>query len=266
MLLPDAQLRANELARIRRLAERQVRDVTGLHYIEGLRQVFWALDANLQVELLIYCEALAPAVAQKRVRIAKRDRTRVLRLSPEEFRGISIAPRASGIGAILCQHWLPLEDAECSSGLCWIALGFTRSSGNLGTVLRTAEAAGVAGIIFLESATDPFDPHVVRASMGGIFGLHLVRATHQELAAWAARHRCRIIGTSPVGESRYTDVCLDSPLVLLFGEERKGLTERELALCSQTIRIPTVGRANSLNLGVATAVVLFELRRRSPLA
>jgi TrmH family RNA methyltransferase len=266
MLLPDAHLRAKEIARIRRLAARQERDATGLHYIEGLRQVFCALDSDLPLHLLVYCEALAPAIAQKRVRIAKHDGCRVLRLTPEQFRGISTAPRASGIGAILSQHWLSLDDAKASSGLCWIALGLTRSAGNLGTVLRTAEAAGAGGIIFLEGATDPFDPQVVRASMGGIFGLRLVRATHRELAAWAARHRCRVIGTSPGGDSCYTDVSLGSPLVLLFGEERKGLTERELALCGQTVRFPTVGRADSLNLGVATAVMLFDLRRRSTLA
>ena len=260
MAQPSGSLPEDELRRIERLRLRSVRDATGQYYIEGLRQVFCALDVGLAIDTLVYCEALAPSIAQKRARIARRDGTPVLRLTPEEFRRISIA---SGLGAVVTQHWSPIHEADPSSGLCWIGLGLTRLPGNLGTVLRTAEAAGVAGLIILEDATDPFDAQTIRASMGGIFGLQLVRATHEELADWSARHGCRIVGTSPRGDVSYSDVCLDDPLVILFGEERKGLTEKQLSLCTQTASIPTVGRADSLNLGVAAGVVLFDLLRRS---
>jgi RNA methyltransferase, TrmH family len=264
MLLPDAQLRAKELLRIHKLRLRAGRDATGLYYVEGLRQVFCALDAGLPLDMIVYCETLAPAIAQKRVRLAKRDGARVLRLSPEEFRRISIAQRASGVGAVLHQHWSRIEDANPSSGLCWIGLGLTRSAGNFGTMLRTAEAVGAAGIFILEHATDPFDEQVVRASMGGIFGLRLVRATHKELVDWCADRGHQIVGTSPRGDVPYTELNLECPLVLLFGEERKGLTPEELCLCAQTVSIPTVGTADSLNLGVAAGIVLFDILRRSP--
>src|SRR5215471_5528154 len=230
------------LARVVALRSRPARDATGRYYVEGLRQVFSALDAELPIDLLLYCEALAPTIAQRRVRLARRAGARVVRVTPEQFRCVSIAPRASGVGAIVRQHWSSIDDADPDAGLCWIAVGASRSAGNLGTLLRTAEAAGA----------------------GGIFGLRLVRAGHDELAAWAARNGCNVIGAAPRAAIRYTEAGVRQPIVVLFGEERGGLTERELRLCTQVVSIPMVGRADSLNLGVAAGIVLFDvLRRRS---
>lgn len=182
----------------------------------------------------------------------------MLRLTPAQFRGISIACRASGIGAVVRQHWLPLHQLDPRSRLCWVGIGLTRYPGNLGTVLRTAEAAN-AGVIFLGQSGDSFDPTVIRASMGAIFGLPLARATHEELVVWSQQNQCRIVGTSPAGDVPYTALEIDEPLVILFGEERKGLTREDADLCFKTIRIPM---ADSLNLGVAAGVVLFDLMRR----
>jgi len=260
---PDGPRPDDDLHRIRELRERRARDATGHYFVEGLRQVFCALDANLPVEVLVYCETLAPAIVQRRVRLARRAGARVVRVSPEQFRGVSVAARASGIGAVLRQHWSSIRDADPAGGLCWIGLGLTRSHGNLGTLLRTAEAVGVAGVVFLDRLTDPFDAQVVRASMGGIFGLRLVRATHSELACWVSRHRGEVVGAAPRGDLSYTEIPLRSPLVVLFGEERRGLTVEELRLCTRTASIPMTGRADSLNLGVAAGVVLFDLRRRA---
>ena len=250
------------IRRIQKLGLRPERDAKGLYFVEGARQVLRVLQAGHAVEKLVYCEVLAPSFLQKRVRLARRDGIDVVALSPEQFRSISTAERASGVAGIVRQHWTPIENADPCRGLCWVAVAKTRSAGNLGTMLRTAEAAGVAGLIVLEPETDPFDPRVVRASMGGIFGLQFVRATRTELLLWSLRHGCGITGTSPEGPTNYTDVEIDRALVVLFGEERKGLTQDELAMCSQTMRIPMVGSADSLNLGVAAGVVLFDLLRR----
>lgn len=184
------------------------------------------------------------------------------RVTPEQFRSISWTPRASGLGAIVRQHWTPLDRIEPRRGLCWVAVGRVRSPGNLGTILRTAEAVGAGGAIFLGGEADPFDPDVVRATMGGLFRLQIVRTSIPELAVWARRHGCRVIGTSPSASALYTEVPVRAPLVVLFGEERHGLTSEELALCTHTARIPILGRADSLNVGVAAGVMLYEVLRR----
>ncbi|MEW5848369.1 MAG: RNA methyltransferase [Myxococcota bacterium] len=251
------------LERILQLRERTTRDQTGLHYIEGIRAVLSALDAGLHVDTLVLSEVLLQnPYAQKRVRLAKRAGTRVVRVTPEEFRSVSGTARASGLGAIVHQHWTALENADPRRGLCWIAVGALRSPGNLGTVLRTAEAAGAAGTIMLAHPVDPFDPDVVRASMGGIFNLQLVRTSPARLARWAREHGCVVVGTAPAGEVLYSDAPVDAPLVLVLGEERRGLTDAEQRLCTHTARIPMAGRADSLNVGVAAGVVLFDVLRR----
>ena len=183
-------------------------------------------------------------------------------MTPEEFRSISVTERASGLAAVLKQHWTPLRDADPRRGLCWVAVGLVRSQGNLGTMIRTAEAVGAAGLILLGRETDPFDPAVVRASMGGIFPIQLVRATITEFAAWKRATGCRVVGTSPAATASYTEVPLEAPLVVMFGEERAGLTDEERAACTHFARIPIVGRADSLNVGVSAGVILYEVLRR----
>jgi TrmH family RNA methyltransferase len=253
------------LARVRRLSRRDVRDQTGFHFVEGVRGVLQVLEAGIPVETLVYSEVLVRgAGAQKRVRLSKRAGIPVLRVTPEQFRSISSAERASGIGAIARQHWTPLESADPRSGLCWIAVSLVRAPGNLGTILRTAEAVGAAGVILLGSSTDPFDPNVVRASMGGIFHLQLVRASLPAFVRWTRRHGCRVIGTSPRAALSYTQIEAAPPVVMLFGEERMGLSAEELALCTDLVSIPIVGRADSLNVSVAAGVLLYDaLRRRA---
>src|SRR5436190_14726015 len=156
------------LTRIRNLGHRTVRERSGLHYLEGFRNFIQAIDARIPLETILYSEILAqnPAV-QKNVRLLKRAGVPVVRVRPEEFRGISGTARASGIGAIARRHWTPLEGADPRVGTCWIAVSSIRSPGNVGTILRTAEAAGVGGVVLLGDRVDPFDPAVVRASMGG---------------------------------------------------------------------------------------------------
>ena len=261
-MLNDSIVRAT-LSRVRRLRLRSVRERTGLHFIEGFRAVLQALDAGIPIETFVYSEILAQnAAVQKKVRLSKRAGTPVVRVSPEEFRRVSLTPHASGIGAIARQHWTPLEEADPRLGLSWVAVRVIRSPGNLGTLLRTAEAAGAGGIVLLGDAIDLFDPAVVRASMGGLFHLRLVRASLEAFASWTRARGCTIVGTSPHAESLHTTVPVDPPLVLLFGDERKGLSPAELAVCTHRARIPFVGRADSLNVAVASGVMLYEVARR----
>ena len=259
----NASFISQTLSRVRRVQSRRQREASGLHYVEGFRAFLQLIDSGIRIDTILYCELLArnPAV-QKHVRLSRRAGIPVARLTPEQFRAISCTERASGIGAIAAQHWTALDEIDPRRGLCWVALGPLRSLGNLGTLMRTAEAVAAGGIIFLADSLDPFDPAVVRASMGGLFRLQLARTTLYRFAAWARAHGCAVVGTSPSGSTLYTQVPVEAPLVILFGEERAGLSPAELAVCTQTARIPIVGRADSLNVGVAAGIMLYEVLRR----
>ena len=268
MKTPEASCRREWLGWIRNLGRRPERERSGLHFVEGVRSVLHARDAGIEFHTVVLSEVLLTnSFAAKRVRQMKRAGIRVERVTPEEFRSISVTERASGVAAVLKQHWTPIGEADSRRGLCWVAVGLVRSQGNLGTMIRTAEAVGAAGLIVLSRETDPYDPAVVRASMGGVFPLLFVRATVREFAAWTRAATCRVVGTSPAATTSYTEVPVESPLVVMFGEERSGLTDEERAACTHLARIPIVGRADSLNVGVAAGVVLYEiLRRREPLS
>jgi TrmH family RNA methyltransferase len=254
------------LSRILHLRTRAARDTSGSHYVEGIKPVLEALASRIPFETLVFSEILLQnPYARIVIRRIRRSGMPVVKVTPEQFRSVSTSARASGIGAIVRQHWTELALADPHRGLCWIALSRLRSPGNLGTIVRTAEAAGVAGLVLLGDAIDPFDPAVVRASMGGLFGLQLVRTTLDAFREWSFRRSCRVVGTSPSAPLPYTLGPTRPPLILLFGEERSGLAPPELALCTHRVRIPIFGRADSLNVGVAAGVVLYELlRRRAP--
>ena len=250
---------------MRQLRMRDAREATGMHFVEGFRAFLQAIDAGAPIDRIVYSEVLAQNVAvQKLVRLSRRDGIPVVRVTPEQFRAVSITDRASGVGAIVRQHWSSLEEVDPCRGLCWIGLGQIRSPGNLGTIMRTAEAVSAGGLIFLGNACDPFDPAVVRASMGGLFRLRLVRTSARQFGPWARRHGCTVVGTSPSAATLHTDVPVDPPLVILFGEERAGLGPHELSVCTHLTRIPILGHADSLNVGVAAGVMLYEILRRRP--
>ena len=247
-------------------SRRPIRDSTRRFWIEGLRQFIQAHDAGLTFDTVIHSRVLLRSSnVRKRIDRLRAGGVHHLPVSPEQFRSISITERASGVGGIVRQHLTSLHRLDPTAGLCWLVIESIRSPGNLGTILRTAEATGASGVIFVGPQADPFDPRVVRASMGGIFHLKLVRTTLAELRSWARSGGVRLIGLVPRAPRLWTDLPLDRPTALLVGEERQGLTAGAAALCDTAVRLPMVGSADSINVAVATGVMLYELvRRRQP--
>ncbi|HEV8378883.1 MAG TPA: RNA methyltransferase [Tepidisphaeraceae bacterium] len=243
---------------------RKSRDRSGEFWIEGIRQFIQAFEAGLSFESIVVSPILLKSnLVEMMTRQLVARGVSCARISPSEFRSISICDRASGIGAIVRQHWRPLENCNADHGLCWLVIEHLRSLGNLGTILRTAEATGAGGVIFLSDDCDPFQPAAVRASMGGIFHLQLARATHRQLRRWAAARGVLLVGLSPSAQGLWTDLPPHRPMAILVGDERKGLWQQAQDLCHALVRLPMCGRADSLNVGVATGVMLYELVRKT---
>jgi RNA methyltransferase, TrmH family len=261
---PSALVR-NSLSHVRSLGNRHNRESQHKFWIEGIRNFVQAFDAKLEFDTVIYSEILLKSsLAEMLSRRLSAGGIRRVRVTPEQFRTVSTTPHASGIGAIVKQHWTALRNAEPRHGLGWLIVEQIRSPGNLGTILRTAEASGVGGIIFLGPRCDPFDPAVVRASMGGIFHLQLVRTTHEQLRIWAEQNAIHIFGLSPDAEPLWTALPQIRPVAIMIGDERHGLSDFSRGLCRSMIRLPMTGRADSLNVAVAAGIVMYELVRRYP--
>jgi RNA methyltransferase, TrmH family len=252
---------------IRSLRHRKEREETGLFFAEGIRIVAEAVELQAEIETCVVApELLTSSFAKEIVKQLRSDGVPSLEVSADVFRSLSTKEGPQGIGAVIRQHWQSLQDSTPADGLCWLALDQVQDPGNLGTILRTSDAVGGAGVVLVGPTTDPYDPAAVRASMGAIFSQRLVRSGIEDLAAWKQRYGIFLVGASDAANVDYESVPYPPRLALFMGSERLGLSEEEQSICDLMVRIPMVGRSDSLNLAVATGVMLYEIfnQRRQP--
>ncbi len=242
---------------IRSLKSRRAREEPGLFFIEGYHIVHEAVESSTVIEQLVVAPNLLTSWGHKLAAQLRRSGVMCLEVSDTVFESISSRDGPQGIAAVVRQHWTPLE--LCAGTGRWVALESVQYPGNLGTILRTCDATGCAGVILIGDATDPFDPLAVRASTGAVLTQTLVRASFADFAGWVKQHQMLVVGTSPAATTSYQEVDYQHPLVLCMGSERDGLSAEQQAFCHQMVRIPMAGRRDSLNLAVATAVVLYEI-------
>ena len=266
-----ANPRSESVAAILRLVESaDERARTGQFYVEGMRFVNQAQEQSARVETYVVApELLTHPFARRQYEEIIARRLPCLAVSGAIFRMLTQVDEPQGIGAVVRQHWDRLDRIRVDRGLCWLMLDTVRSPGNLGTILRTGDAVGGAGVILIGDSIDPYAPRVVRATMGAIFRQRFVRTTIPQFQAWRARkgNECLWVATSPHATDEYRDLHYRAPTVLWMGGERQGLAPDAQALCDRTVRIPMVGAADSLNLAIATSVLLYEVfhqRRASP--
>lgn len=244
--------------------KRTVRDENALFFAEGVRNFVHLADNNYPIHTLLYSKKLCTAaLARKLARRLKREGVPVLHLSPEAFRSISTARRASGIAAIVRQNWQHLSTLSCRGKSSWVVLEQVQSHGNLGTLLRTAGAVNNTGFIFLGHSIDPYAPDAIRASMGSAFGQRFVRTDVSHLAHWLKVNGLAAVGASPDGSTTYYEYSYPSTTFLMLGNERKGLSQRQRNLCKDLLHIPMSQQTDSLNLGVAASLILYEIYRNN---
>lgn len=248
---------------LRSLQTFQGRSRTGLYIIEGIRHVARAAEQHaLLHSIFLDPSVLCNPFGQKLARRLRQSGIPGVRLSPLLYRTLTLAIEPQGIGAVVRQQWIPLASLEVVRESLWLAVESIESPGNLGTILRTAEASGVTGIFLLNSDCDPHEPAAVRASMGSLFSQKLTKCTAHEFAKWARSSGVTIVGSSPTGLVNYKALRYRWPAALVIGSEKRGLSERVLEISDFTVRIPMRGSCDSINAAVATGVLLFEMSSR----
>ncbi|MDE2847923.1 MAG: RNA methyltransferase [Gemmatimonadota bacterium] len=259
---------------IRALSQRKRRQETGLFFAEGIRLVGEAVQTGADVETLVVApELLRSDFGRDTVRRARKEGVEILEVGADVFRSLSGKDGPAGIGVVARQRWTALDDAGVGRGggdaatddaaaaatLGWVVLEDVGNPGNLGSILRTSEAVGGAGIILLGETVDPYDPASVRGSMGAIFSQQIVRSSLEALILWKHRIGLPMIGTSDAAPADYRSADYAPPLLLCLGGEQHGLSRAVMDACDTVVRIPMAGRADSLNLAVAAGVMLFEV-------
>ncbi len=140
----------------------------------------------------------------------------------------------------------------------FVILDRIQDPGNLGTIIRTSDAAGFNTIILDKGSVDPFNPKVVRSSQGSLFHLKIINFDIKRIIEELKDRGVKILGTSPKGDKVYTDVNIRDRLAIVFGNEAKGIRDEILSMCDETIRIPIYGRAESLNVSVSSGIILYH--------
>ena len=242
------------------LREKKARLESNLFFIEGLRIVTEACQQRASIETILYSpELLVSDWGKQLIHEQKELGTRLLECEEKVFRSLSSKEGPQGIAAIVHQQFTSLEILKLKEGDLFIALDSIQDPGNLGTILRTSDAVGVKGVILLDQSTDPYDPTSARASMGAIFDQVLVKTSLSLFGEWKKKNQVTLVGTSGTAGTDYHEFSYPSTLILLMGSEQKGLQKTHYELCDNVVSIPMRGRSDSLNLAVATAVVLYEI-------
>jgi TrmH family RNA methyltransferase len=241
---------------VRALHMRKHREETGLFLVEGLKSVAEAVDLGHAPRLLLHGEA---AAAHPLLRRAAAVAGETLEVGPAILAKISRRDNPQTVLGVFEQAFTPLEAVAPASARCWVALEGVRDPGNLGTIIRTADAAGCGGVILVGDCCDPYSVEAVRATMGSVFAVPIVRATTQAFLAWRAAWPGAVVGTLLTASQDYRDAPYADPTLLLMGAEQSGLTTALAAACDVTVKIPMRGRADSLNLAVATGVMIFAI-------
>ena len=266
MAKPDREELLPIVKQVRQLRSRSERERTGTYYIEGARIVAQAIEAGVEITMGVVSPPLLAGQHALETANALRATAPIVNLDVRAFESISFKENLQGIGAVVRYRFGSLDDIPASEGRLWVALDGVGNPGNLGAIMRTCDAVGGAGLLLLGDTTDPFHPTAVRAAMGSLFALKMVHARFDEFAAWKRKQSHVVIGTTPDVKQEYRDVRYPSPAILLMGSERQGLSEQQQSVCDLLVRIPMVGTTDSLNLGVATSIVLYEIfhQQRQP--
>ena len=257
-----------------KLRDRRPRDEAGVFLVEGYRQIRRALEKSVRLTELYMCpEWYLGDQGNEPELIAQAQATgaQVFELSKDAFAKVAYRERPDGLLAVAPQWRRGLTDLEAMLGKLihnsrpdpfLLVVEAIEKPGNLGTILRSADAAGVDALIVCDPVTDLFNPNVVRASTGVLFSVPVIIAESREVRAWLKEHGVRAVATTPSATALHTDTNLTGPLAIVMGSEQYGLSDFWLAEADERVRIPMAGQADSLNVAMATIITLFEAVRQ----
>lgn len=251
-----------------KLRDRRPRDEAGVFLVEGYRQIRRALEKHIRLTELYYAPDWflgenEPAL----IDLARAAGAQLFELSKDAFAKVAYRERPDGLLAVAPQ-WRHTLDSIAPSSVnpprapFLLVVEAIEKPGNLGTILRSADAAGVDALIVCDPVTDLFNPNVVRASTGVLFSVPVVIAASTEVRSWLAARGIRAVATTPAATDLYTATDLRGPLAIVMGSEQYGLSDYWLREADARVRIPMAGQADSLNVAMATIITLFEAVRQ----
>ncbi len=246
-----------------KLRQRSHRDSESLMIIEGFRELLRAVESRHTPSLLFFCPDLFQGENEySLIETCREQGSQIIQCARDAFQKMAYRDRPEGLLAIAKPVARPLDQIELSENPLVIAAEAIEKPGNLGTILRSADASGVDGVIVCDRCTDLTNPNVVRASIGTLFTVPVADASTVDTLTWLREKHIRILAATPHAEAMHTEVDLTGPVAIAVGSEQFGLSEKWMTSADIQVRIPMFGRCDSLNVATATTILLYEAIRQ----
>ena len=234
---------------------------TGLFVVEGLRELQHCIDAGFEIDTVF--ESQESRVESQGSRVESREsRVKRLKVSSAVYERIAYRGTTEGVIALVRSRSLTLADVRLSDVPLIMVLESVEKPGNLGAVLRSADAAGVDAVIVCDPLTDLYNPNLIRSSIGAVFTVPCVACSSEECIAWLRSHGIQILTAQLQDSSLYYDTAMTGATAIVMGTEATGLTDVWRQAADAHIRIPMLGRLDSLNVSVSAAILLYEAVRQ----
>jgi TrmH family RNA methyltransferase len=247
------------------LRRRRQRDQSGLMLVEGYEELSLALSAGVVPVTLYFCPELVRDLDT--VTEVAALGSEIVQVSARVFEKVAYRESPDGWLAVVRTVPTDLAGLRLAEDPLTLVCESVEKPGNLGAMLRTADAVGVAAVVAAAPITDWGNPNIVRASKGTVFSVPVAAADSGDVLAWTRQRSLRVVAATPDTDTMFTDADLTGPVAIAVGSEKYGLSDEWLAAADVLVRIPMFGRANSLNVATSAAVVLYEaLRQRTAAA
>ncbi|MFV9511134.1 TrmH family RNA methyltransferase [Tepidibacillus sp. LV47] len=243
-----------------RLKTKQGRNEQGLFLIEGIKNVEEVLQSGQEVVSIIYGEDKEIPDSWRTKMEQSKQPIHLYQVSQHIIEKLAETKTPQGFFAIVKQELHTIETLLSHSFL--LLVDEIQDPGNLGTIIRSADAAGVEGIILGDGTVDPYNGKVIRSAMGSMFHLPIVKASLDEVIPRLKESSFQVIGTSPYAKKAYFEMDYKQKTAILVGNEARGLAESRMEQVDQMVQIPFMGQAESLNVAIATSIILFERARQ----
>lgn len=246
-----------------RLREKKERDATALFLVEGYRELKRAVDAGVRFESVFVCPNLF--LGSNEDKLTQSIKAPIFELPKPLFEKVSYRDRPDGLIGIAYQMKASLKTlSKPKTASLYVVAEAIEKPGNLGTILRSSDAVGASAVIVCDRCTDIYNPNVVRASVGTLFTLPVVEAAGDEVIPWLKERGIQIVAATPSASLNFTEAPLSGSIAIAVGTEQLGLSQKWLEAATLRVRIPMKGVADSLNVAMATTLLLYEaLRQRS---
>ncbi|WP_375396321.1 TrmH family RNA methyltransferase [uncultured Sphingomonas sp.] len=246
--------------RARSLRDKRHRRQEGLFLAEGLRILTEARDSGrLPIELFYAADSAAHPLVSALIETVEAKGGAAIETSHDILAKLSGKDNPQAVVGIFAEFITPLAALDRATSPIWLVAERLRDPGNLGTILRTGDAVGAGGLILVDECVDPFSVEAVRASMGALFTVPIVQARWAEFLPWLRSGPGQLVGLSLNSDAGYRGASYVAPTFLLTGNEAQGLPATFEEECDLLVKLPMLGRADSLNAAVATAVTAYEV-------